>query len=189
MYNDRKARAQQLKVNEFVFLLDPKYDSQRSKEEFKTFHRKGPYKVMKVLSDSNYIIRKVGTHQTQCVHRMRLLFKPEFPIDDINVSKHLYPDTERVEDTDIFDSNIPTNDEVGQNENDNLDQDLVEDETSEEIAPQVQERHSPQAISPERTTRTDNQQVETDHNDFRLPTVRFGTQEEIILPPPAMKAG
>ena len=36
MYYDRKARAQPLKVNEFVFLLDPKYDSQRSKEEFKT---------------------------------------------------------------------------------------------------------------------------------------------------------
>ena len=47
MYYDRKARAQPLKVNEFVFLLDPKYDSQRSKEEFKTFHWKGPYKVMK----------------------------------------------------------------------------------------------------------------------------------------------
>ena len=38
MYYDRKARAQPLKVNEFVFLLDPKYDSQRSKEEFETFH-------------------------------------------------------------------------------------------------------------------------------------------------------
>ena len=59
------------------------------------------------------------------------LFKPEFPIDDINVSKHLHPDNERVEDTDIFDSNIPTTDEVDQNENDNLDQDLNEDETSE----------------------------------------------------------
>ena len=185
MNYDRKARAQPLKVNEFVFLLDPKYDSQQSKEEFKTFHWKGPYKVMKVLSDSNYIIRKVGTHQTQCVHRMRLrLFKPEFPIDDINVSKHLYPDTERVEDTDIFDSNFPMTDEVDQNENDNLDQDLVEEEPSEEIVPQIQERHSPQAIPPAITTRIDYQQVETDHNDFIPPTVRFGTQEEIILPPP-----
>ena len=116
---------------------------------------------------------------------MRLrLFKPEFPIDDINVSKHLYPDTERVKDTDIFDSNIPTTDEVDQNENDNRDQDLVEEEPSEEIIPQVQERHSPQVIQTEITTRIKYQQVETDHNNFRPPTVRFGTQEEIILPPP-----
>ena len=122
---------------------------------------------------------------------MRLrLFKPEFPIDDINVSKHLYPDTESVEDTDIFDSNIPTTDVVDQNENENLDQDLVEEEPSEEIVPQVQERHSPQVIPPKITTRIDYQQVETDHNNFRPTTVRFGTQEEIILPPPhAMKAG
>ena len=140
---------------------------------------------MKVLSDSNYIIRKVGTHKTQCVHRMRLrLFQPEFPIDVINVSKYLYPDTERVEDTDIFDSNIPTTDEVDQNENDNLDQDLVEDEPSEDIIPPVQERNSTHARLPETNTRIDNPQVETDHNDFRPPTVRFGTQEEIILPPP-----
>ena len=135
---------------------------------------------MKVLSDSNYIIRKVGTHKTQCVPRMRLrLFKPEFPIDDINVSKNLYPDSERVEDTDIFDSNIPTTDEVDQNENDNLDQDLVEVEPSEDIVPPVQERNSPQASSPETNTRIDNQQVENDHNEFRPPTVRFG-----FYPPP-----
>ena len=41
MYYDRKARAQPLKMNEFAFLLDPEYDSQRSEEEFKTFHWKG----------------------------------------------------------------------------------------------------------------------------------------------------
>ena len=65
---------------------------------------------------------------------MRLrMFKPEFPIDDINVSKHIYPDNERVEDTDIFDSNIPTSDEVDQNENDHRDQDLVENELSKKL--------------------------------------------------------
>ena len=100
------------------------------------------------------------------------------------MSKHLYPDTERVDDTDIFDSNIPTNDELDLNENDNLDRDLVEEEPSEEIVPKVQERHSPQTISPEITTRIDYQQIETDQNNFRPPTVRFGTQEEVILPPP-----
>ena len=56
---------------------------------------------------------------------MRLrLFKPEFPSNDISVSKQFYPDNEKIEDTDIFDSNIPTHNEVDQNENDNLDQDL-----------------------------------------------------------------
>ena len=147
--------------------------------------------MIKVLSDSDYIIRKVGTHQTQCVHRMRLrLFKPEFPIDDINVSKHLYPDTERVEDTDIFDSNIPTTDEVDQNENDNLDQDLVEEEPSEEIIPQVQEQLSPQVIPPEITMRIDYQQVETDHNNFRPPTVDLERKRRLFYrPPPAMKVG
>ena len=140
---------------------------------------------MKMLSDSNYIIRKVGTHKTQCVHRMRLrLFKPEFPIDDINVSKNLYPDSERVEDTDKFDSNVPITDEVDQDENANLDQDLVEDEPSEDIVPPVQERNIPQASSPETNTRIDNQQVENDHNEFRPPTVRFETQEENIYRPP-----
>ena len=135
-------------------------------------------------SNSNYIIRKVGTYKTQCEHRMRLRpFKPDFSIDDINVSKHRYPDNERVEDTDIFDSNFPTTDKVDQNENDNLDQDLVEDEPSEDIIRPVQDRNSPQARLPETNTRIDNPQVETDHNDFRPSTVRFGTQEEIILPP------
>ena len=37
-YYDRKAKAQPLKVNDFVFLLDPKNDSQSCEEEFKTFH-------------------------------------------------------------------------------------------------------------------------------------------------------
>ena len=73
-YYDRKAKAQPLKVNDLVFLLDRKYDSQGCKEEFKTFHWKSPFKVMKVLSDSNYIIRKVGTFKTQCGHRIRLKF-------------------------------------------------------------------------------------------------------------------
>ena len=154
MYYDGKARAQPLKVNDFVSLLDPKYDSQRSKEEFKTFHWEGQYKVMKVLSDSNYIIRRVGTHKTQCVHRIGLrLFKPEIPIDDIKVSKNFYPDNERVEDEDILDLNTPTTDEVHRDENDHLDQDLVENEPSEEIVERetVTTRNRP----PERTFESD----------------------------------
>ena len=107
-YYDRKARAQSLRMNDFVFLLHPKYDSQRSKEEFKTFHWKGLYKVLEVLSDNNYIIRKVGTLKTQCVHRMRLRpFKPDCRIDDISkLSKQIYSENHKVEKTDIIDSNI-----------------------------------------------------------------------------------
>ena len=98
-YYDRKAKAQPLKVNDLVFLLDPKYDSQGCKEEFKTFHWKGLFKVMKVLSDSNYIIRKVGTFKTQCVHRIRLkIFKPEFPVEYVDISNH--PVYARTPDTD-----------------------------------------------------------------------------------------
>ena len=106
-----------------------------------------------------------------------------------STSKNFYPDSESVEDTDIFDSNIPITDEVDQDEKDNLDRDLVEEEPSEDIVPPVQERNIPQASSPETNTRIDNQQVEKDRNEFRPPTVRFRTQEEIILPPRAMKVG
>ena len=51
----------------------------------------------------------MNTHQAQRVHRMRLrLFKPDHHIDDIEViPSRLYPDGERVEDSDIFDNNIP----------------------------------------------------------------------------------
>ena len=116
-YYDRKAKAQPLKVNDLVFLLDPKYDSQGCKEEFKTFHWKGPFKVMKVLSDSNYIIRKVGTFKTQCVHRIRLkIFKPEFPVEDVDISNQpVYADTDRTEDSDNFESHIPTQTKLNSN--------------------------------------------------------------------------
>ena len=93
-------------MNDFVFLLDPKYDSRDCKEECKTFHWKGPFKVMKVLSDSNYNIRNVGTFKTQCLHRIRLkIFKPEFPVKDVG-NQPVYADMDRTEDSDIFDSHI-----------------------------------------------------------------------------------
>ena len=113
-YYDRKAKAQPLKVNDLDFLLDPKYDSQACKEEFKTFHWKDPFKVMKVLSDRNYIIRKVGTFKTQCVHRIRLkFFKPEFPVKDVDIGNQaVCADMDRTEDSDIFDSHIPRQSET-----------------------------------------------------------------------------
>ena len=72
---------------------------------------------MKVLSDSNYIIRKVGTFKTQCVHRIRLKnFKPEFPVEDVDISNQpVYADKNRTEDSAIFDSHIPTQTKLNSN--------------------------------------------------------------------------
>ena len=44
------------------------------------------YRTEKILTNSNYIIRKVGTNYTQCVHRIRLrTVTPEGRIDDLTV--------------------------------------------------------------------------------------------------------
>ena len=43
------------------------------------------YRVEKVLTNSNYIIRKVGTNYTQCVHRIRLRpVDPQHQPDDVD---------------------------------------------------------------------------------------------------------
>ena len=111
-YYDRKAQASPLKVNDFAFLLSPKIATQSDKIPFNSFKWEGPYKVVKVLSHSNYIIRKVGTFRTQCVHRMRLRpFVPHDPIDDIDddAKKH-YSDPDATDDQTIFNENLPAPD-------------------------------------------------------------------------------
>ena len=69
-YYDRKAQALPLNVKEFAFLLNPKVTTQSDKIAFNHFKWEGPFKVVKVLTSFNYIIRKVSTLRTQCVHRM-----------------------------------------------------------------------------------------------------------------------
>ena len=78
---DRKAIGEPLKVNEYVSLLNPQYENQRSKEHFEPFHWQRPYKLLKILSDSNYVFRKTGSIKAQWVHRMRL--RPFVPQDEI----------------------------------------------------------------------------------------------------------
>ena len=46
-------------------------------------------RVEKKLTNSNYIIRKVGTHFTQCVHRIRL--KPVKPLTDTKDIENIDP--------------------------------------------------------------------------------------------------
>ena len=108
-YYDRKAQASPLKVNDFVFLLNPKITDQSDKIAFNHFKWEGPFKVVKVLTNFNYIVRKIGTSRTQCVHRMRLRpFIPNAPIHDIEEDPNLfYADPEAFDDQDLFNDHVP----------------------------------------------------------------------------------
>ena len=108
-YYDRKAQASPLKVNDFVFLLNPKITDQSDKIAFNHFKWEGPFKVVKVLTNFNYIVRQIGTSRTQCVHRMRLRpFIPNAPIHDIEEDPNLfYADPEAFDDQDLFNDHVP----------------------------------------------------------------------------------
>ena len=83
-YYDRKANASPLSLHSYCLILDPKCITQSdalSKGKLKWLSL---YRVEKVLTNSNYIIRKVGTNYTACLHRMRLRpIAPQYPIDDL----------------------------------------------------------------------------------------------------------
>ena len=134
---------------------------------------------MKVVSDSNYIIGKVGTHKAQRVHKMRLrLFKPDYNIDNISVSKQVYPDNESIEETDIFDSNTPRTKEADQDEETKL------DSASEEIVARRLQlpRGSALYSTPRVLTGTSISEIEIDFDDLRSTRVHFKSQEEKIPP-------
>ena len=106
---DRKAQASPLKVNDFAFLLNPKITSQSETLPFNAFKWEGPYKVVKVLSHSDYIIRNVGTFKAQCVYRMRL--RPFVPLDHIedvidDANRH-YSDPDATDHQAMFNDNLP----------------------------------------------------------------------------------
>ena len=66
----------------------------------------------KVLTDSNYIIRKVNTNYTQCVHRIRLKpIKPSETPEDLEVVNpvNFQPDPLRRQhmEQELFDKHIP----------------------------------------------------------------------------------
>ena len=71
-YYERKAQAPHLKVGNYTFLFNPKYNIQLIKTQFKTIVRNSPYKFLKVFSHSKSIVRKTGTYKTQYIHRLRL---------------------------------------------------------------------------------------------------------------------
>ena len=95
-YYDKKANATKLKQSDYVYILQPKADHQRSKIPFTDFRWIGPYIVEKLLPNNNYVVRKIGTNKTQILHRMRLCqFTPRQPIPDILVTpREWQPDPE-----------------------------------------------------------------------------------------------
>ena len=85
-YYDNKAWAKPLLLFSYCLLLNPRLMTQSD------FARKSLpiwlplYRVEKFLTNSNYIIRKVGTNYTQCVHRIRLgPVEPQGRVDDLRV--------------------------------------------------------------------------------------------------------
>ena len=97
-YYDRKTNASKLKQADYVFILQPKADSQGSKIPFTDFRWIGPYIIEKVLPNNNFLVRKIGTNKTQLFHRMRLRhFTPCQPLSDIPVTQNEWqPDPEVV---------------------------------------------------------------------------------------------
>ena len=83
-YYDRKAFAQPLKVHSICLLLNSLLTTQ-SDFGSKSMQVWIPlFRVEKVLTSSNYIIRKVGTTYPQCVHRIRLrAIDPQHQPDDV----------------------------------------------------------------------------------------------------------
>ena len=83
-YYDRKASAApSIKINDYCYILNQKADNQSTKFAFQDCIWTGPYIVIKVLSNYNYTIRKIGTRYTQTLHRIRILrYVPEQRIPD-----------------------------------------------------------------------------------------------------------
>ena len=90
-YYDRKASAAPLKINDYCYILNPKADSQATKFAFQDCIWTGPYVVIKVLSNNNYTIRKIGTKYTQTLHRIRIRpYTPEQRLPDVTVRANEY---------------------------------------------------------------------------------------------------
>ena len=96
-YYDRKAKAAPLKEKDYCFVLQPKADSQGSKIPFKEYRWIGPFVIQKVLSNDNYIVRRLNTNKTQKLHRIRpKKFVPNAPLEDKYDGEKLQPDNEIV---------------------------------------------------------------------------------------------
>ena len=112
-YFDEKAAAQPLNLFSFCLILNPKLMNQNDFGN-KSMNVWIPlYRVEKVLTHSNYLIRKVGTNYTQCLHRIRLRpYEPlESPVDLQQIDPKLFVPEPALgkyrQEPELFDEQIP----------------------------------------------------------------------------------
>ena len=112
-YYDEKAYANPLQEHSYCLLLNPKF-SHQSDFGSKSMQIWLPlYRVERGLTNWNYLIRKIGTNFTQCVHRVRLrTYEPsEPPIDIQDVSEAKFTQDPRLgkyrQEPELFDNKIP----------------------------------------------------------------------------------
>ena len=84
-YYDRKANASPLALHSYCLILDPKCTTQIATMNKQQSRWIPMYRVEKILTNANYIVRKTNTQFTQCVHRMRLRpIKPQHEVEDLD---------------------------------------------------------------------------------------------------------
>ena len=82
-YYDRKAKAAPLTTQDYCFILNRKAVTQATKKPFREVRWVGPYKVKKILPNINYIVRRLGTNETQLLHRIWLrIYIAQAPLAD-----------------------------------------------------------------------------------------------------------
>ena len=111
-FYDRKASALPLKKHQYCLLLNPKLTTVNDPMGKSLTKWLPLYRVETVLTNSNYIVRKVGTNNTQCVHRIRLRpIKPQYEIEDLPVinANNFTPDpiTNTFSEPSLFDNFLP----------------------------------------------------------------------------------
>ena len=87
-YYDKKAAAKPLVPKQYCLLLNPSLLTQSDFAAKSCTIWLSLYKIEKVWTKSNYLIRKIGTPYTQCVHRIRLRpITPNYDVEDISVTQ------------------------------------------------------------------------------------------------------
>ena len=92
-YYDKKAGANPLIIGDYCYVLQPKADTQSTKIPFRDFQWVGPYIVIKVLENNNYIVRRLHSNKSQILHRIRIRkFTPREPIIEKEQEENLESD-------------------------------------------------------------------------------------------------